>query len=114
MTEEERKQSMMVWIYPSFVAAISPNSTVYMSITPTGNEELQTRWGVAAREELFGDGEARARYEFAQSFNAEDKARLIDMQHGLRSRFATRGPLAPADYEGTIWDFYHYMANKLA
>lgn len=113
MTEEERNQSMMVWIYPSFVAAFSPNSTVFMSVTPTGPTELQTRWGVAARPELFDDGEADARYEFAQSFNAEDKARLIDVQRGLQSRFAARGPLAPADYEGTVWDFYQYMASRL-
>jgi len=96
MTNEERNQSMMVWIYPSFVAAVSPNSTVYMSITPAGAEALQTRWGVAAREELFdteGEGDAKARYEFAASFNAEDKARLIDMQRGLHSRFSGQGPM---------------------
>lgn len=114
MTEEERNLSMMVWIYPGFVAAISPNSCVYMSITPTTETDLQTRWGVISRPELFADGEAMKRYEFAQSFNAEDKSRLLDMQRGLSSRFATQGPLAPADYEGTIWDFYHYMARMLA
>ncbi len=114
MTDEERAQSMMVWIYPSFVAAVSPNSAVFMSITPTAAVELQTRWGVAARTELFENDEAAARYDFAKSFNAEDKERLIDMQYGLQSRFATRGPLAPPDYEGTIWDFYHYMAETLA
>ena len=113
MTEEERTQSMMVWIYPSFVIACSPNSTVYMSVTPTGATSLQTRWGVIARKELFDSDEAMARYTFAASFNAEDKARLISMQHGLESRYTTRSPLAPPDYEGTIWDFYRYTAAKL-
>jgi len=77
MTEEERAQSMMVWIYPGFVAAISPNSAVYMSITPTGSTQLQTRWDVIAREEVFEDGEASERIEFARSFNAEDRERLL-------------------------------------
>ena len=112
-TEEERTQSMMVWIYPSFVAAISPNSAVYMSITPTGSESLQTRWGTIAREELFESGDATTRMEFAHAFNDEDRARLLDLQKGLRSRFAARGFLAPPDLEGTIWDFYHYVAEKL-
>ena len=112
MTEAERAQSMMVWIYPSFVAAVSPNSAVWMSIVPEGAEALCTRWGVVVREEL-DDDEARARFEFAQSFNAEDRARLLEVQKGLRSRFATRGHLAPPDYEGTVVDFYRYMAGRL-
>jgi len=76
MTEEERSLSMMVWIYPGFVAAISPNSAVYMSITPTGATQLQTRWDVIARDEVFDSGEAQERLAFARSFNMEDRARL--------------------------------------
>jgi len=113
MTKEERALSMMVWIYPGFVAAISPNSCVYMSITPIGATELQTRWDVIARDATFESGEAEKRMEFARSFNQEDRERLLDVQKGLSSRFATRGFLAPPDYEGTVWDFYHYVAGKL-
>ncbi|MEL6478492.1 MAG: aromatic ring-hydroxylating dioxygenase subunit alpha [Pseudomonadota bacterium] len=113
MTEEECRLSMMVWIYPGFVAAISPNSSVYMSLTPAGPEAVTTRWGVIGRESTFEAGEADARLAFAAAFNAEDKARLLDMQKGLASRFATGGPLAPPDYEGTIWDFYGYLARCL-
>jgi len=114
MTEDEKKSSMMVWIYPSFVAAISPNSAVYMSITPTGPEELKTQWGVVAREAVFDSGEADERFAFARAFNAEDRARLLDVQRGLRSSNYQRGFLAPEDFEGCVWDFYHFMADKLA
>lgn len=113
MSDEQRCMSMMVWIYPGFVAAISPNSAVYMSLTPTAAEEVQTRWGVIAREELFEQGTAMDRWDFAASFNAEDKVRLISLQHGLNSHYATRGVLAPDDYEGCTWDFYHYLAGRL-
>ncbi len=113
MTAEECSLSMMVWIYPGFVAAISPNSAVYMSITPTGPASLQTRWDVIAREAVFEADEAQERLEFARAFNKEDRERLLDVQRGLASRFATRGFLAPPDYEGTVWDFYHYMADRL-
>jgi len=114
MTIEERSLSMMVWVYPGFVAAISPNSAVYMSITPTGATQLQTRWDVIARDSVFESGESQERLEFARSFNKEDRERLLDVQKGLASRFATRGYLAPPDLEGTVWDFYHYMAKNLA
>jgi phenylpropionate dioxygenase-like ring-hydroxylating dioxygenase large terminal subunit len=113
MTDEERTQSMMIWIYPGFVAAISPNSSVFMSITPDGAESLQTRWGIVAREEVFDAEEAQERIDFARAFNHEDRERLLDVQRGLRSRYASRGFLAPPDYEGTVWDFYHYLAGKL-
>ena len=113
MTPEECNQSMMVWIYPSFVAAISPNSSVYMCITPDGPVSLQTRWGVIARNEVFESGEASQRLAFARAFNSEDRDRLLDVQKGLGSRFATRGFLAPPDYEGTVWDFYSYLAGKM-
>ena len=113
-TELERNQSMVIWIYPGFVAAFSPNSTVFMSITPTGPDSLQTRWGVAGHKDTFKDGEARSRYDFADSFNVEDKARLIDVNKGLSTtRYSGRGHLSPVDYEGTIWDFYHYVAERL-
>lgn len=112
MTEEEKSLSMMVWIYPSFVAAISPNSAVYMSVTPLSSRKLQTRWGVIARQALFDSGEAQQRFEFAKAFNAEDKARLLDVQTGLKSRFAQRGYLAPPDYEGCVWDFYGYVSRN--
>ncbi|MFK7859592.1 MAG: aromatic ring-hydroxylating dioxygenase subunit alpha [Granulosicoccus sp.] len=114
MTPEEKSLSMMVWIYPSFVAAISPNSAVYMSITPLSSRKLQTRWAVIAREELFVNGEAAERFEFAKSFNAEDRARLLDVQKGLKSRYAQRGYLAPPDFEGTVWDFYGYISKQLS
>ena len=113
MSDEQRNMSMMVWIYPGFVAAISPNSAVYMSLTPTGAQDVQTRWGVIAREELFEQGTAGDRWDFAASFNAEDKVRLVSLQHGLNSSVAIRGVLAPEDYEGCTWDFYHYMAGRL-
>lgn len=113
MTTEEQRMSMMVWIYPGFVAAISPNSAVYMSLTPTSVCEVQTRWGVIARQSLHETGDAMERYEFAARFNEEDKARLVDVQRGLHSRFAAAGPLAPPDYEGCSSDFYNYMASRL-
>ena len=113
MTEEQHRMSMMVWIYPGFVAAISPNSAVFMSITPTEAQAVQTRWGVVAREELFEAGTAMDRWDFADSFNAEDKVRLTSLQHGLNSQFATAGPLGPVDLEGCTWDFYQYLAQRL-
>jgi len=113
MTDAQKRMSMMVWIYPSFVAAISPNSSVYMALSPTGVNEVQSRWGVTGRDALFEQGIEQQYHQFAASFNAEDKARLIQLQHGLHSRYATPGPLAGEDLEGCSWDFFGYVAGRL-
>ncbi len=44
---------------------------------------------------------------------AEDKVQLANLQRGLQSRFYQTAPLAPSDYEGTVWDFYQYMARTI-
>jgi len=113
MSEEECRKSQMIWVYPGFVVAMSPNSAVYMSITPTGPTDLKVRWDVIAREATFESDEAQNRYDFAASFNAEDRDRLLDVQKGMSSRYAKRGYLAPIDLEGTVWDFYKFMSRKL-
>jgi hypothetical protein len=35
------------------------------------------------------------------------------VQQGLKSRHYHGGPLAPADFEGTVWDFHQYIALRL-
>lgn len=44
---------------------------------------------------------------------AEDKEQLEGVQKGMKSRSFHGGPLAPPDFEGTIWDFTKYIAAKL-
>ncbi|MEM9140378.1 MAG: aromatic ring-hydroxylating dioxygenase subunit alpha [Pseudomonadota bacterium] len=112
MTPDEARVSMMFWIYPSFVVGLGPNSATYMAILPDGPDRVSVRWDNIYRPGMSQEG-AQHRYDFAASFNAEDKERLEDMQIGLHSRYATGGPLAPEDFEGTIWDFYGWMAKRL-
>ena len=112
MTPEECRVSMMVWVYPGFVMGLGPNSVTYMALLPDGPDRVRVRWDNCYRDGMTREG-AQHRWDFAASFNAEDKVRLEDMQKGLHSRWATGGPLAPADFEGTIWDFYHWIAPRL-
>lgn len=44
---------------------------------------------------------------------AEDKVQLVNLGRGLKSRRYQPGPLGPPDVEGTVWDFYRYMARRL-
>jgi hypothetical protein len=44
---------------------------------------------------------------------AEDKAILVNLMTGLHSARHQRGPLAPADFEGPVLDFYRYCSRRL-
>ena len=52
--------------------------------------------------------------DLCKAFNLEDKEKLETLQIAQNTRYYQSGPLAPADLEGTIWDFLNYMAGKLA
>ncbi|HEY2110922.1 MAG TPA: hypothetical protein VGH25_04245, partial [Dongiaceae bacterium] len=44
---------------------------------------------------------------------AEDKAVLVNLAVGLKSRHYRTGPLGPEDCEGPIWDFYNYVNRRM-
>ena len=47
------------------------------------------------------------------SINAEDRSKLETLQRGLKSSFYSPGPLAPENFEGTLRDFYGFMARRI-
>jgi hypothetical protein len=44
---------------------------------------------------------------------AEDKRALAGVMRGLASSRHQAGPLAPADFEGPVLDFYRYCGRRL-
>ena len=48
-----------------------------------------------------------------QKTMAEDKAVLVNLALGLKSRHYQTGPLGPVDCEGPIWDFYSYVNRRM-
>jgi hypothetical protein len=114
LTPAERRYSVLFCVFPSFVVAYAPNMTLYMCLRPQAVDRVAIRWGVAS---TIADRESpvvRDYVALCNEFNAEDRQNLETLQRGLRSRYYAPGPLAPGDFEGTIWDFHGYMASRLA
>ncbi len=114
LTEQERGSSLLFSIFPNLVLAIGPSTALYLCIFAETPDSLRIRWGLLAHPGEEGEAAAREYEPLVRAFNAEDKTTLETLQTGLGSRHFQTGPLAPADYEGTIWDFYLYMAGRLA
>ena len=113
LTEEERRQSPMFWVAPNHVVGLATNNCVYMSLLPDGPDGVRIKWGVLSTAEA--DSKPAQDYvALCHEFNAEDKLKLETLQIGLKSAHFTPGLLAGDDLEGTIWDIYQFMAERLA
>lgn len=112
LTEDEKRQSLLFCIYPSFVATTAPNCTLFMCLRPDDAGKVALRWGVIGHEDDLKAEGVQTYIDIAHAFNAEDREKLETLQKGLKSRFYEPGYLGPEDLEGTIKDFYGYLAKR--
>lgn len=116
LTDEEKRRSLMLGIAPSSVFGISGFKVTYNLIQPVSATRLRTKIGMigipAKTEEAKRAAEA-GRDLFTRTF-AEDETQLVNIMRGLQSRAYSPSVLARSDYEGTIWDFYNYMARNIS
>ena len=112
LTKEETRQSPMFCINPNHVIGLATNACVYMCLRPHGPYHVAIRWGVISTAKP-DDQSAIDYVKLCHEFNEEDKTKLETLQIGLKSRYLKTGYLAPADFEGVIWDMYQFMARRL-
>ncbi|MEM7111977.1 MAG: aromatic ring-hydroxylating dioxygenase subunit alpha [Chloroflexota bacterium] len=112
LTKEETRQSPMFCVNPNHVIGLATNACVYMCLRPMGPDHVGIRWGVISTAQP-EDQTAIDYVKLCHEFNEEDKTKLETLQKGLKTRYLKPGYLAPADFEGTIWDMYQFMARRL-
>ena len=113
LTEEERNNSPMFGIYPNLLVGMATNFTLFMIVRPAGPDQTRIRWGVTGQEDAPDTEAVKAYVDLCRSFNTEDKEKLEILQVALKTRTYHGGPLAPDDFEGTIWDFIQYIGRKI-
>jgi phenylpropionate dioxygenase-like ring-hydroxylating dioxygenase large terminal subunit len=114
LTEEERKRSTLFCLFPTQVASQAASLLVSFSLQPVAVDLIRVRWTMSTYGDDLTKDEIEQRVALWNEVNREDREKLEKMQKALGSRHAPSGPLAPKDYEGTIWDFYRYLARKAA
>ncbi|MCE2517909.1 MAG: aromatic ring-hydroxylating dioxygenase subunit alpha [Alphaproteobacteria bacterium] len=113
LTEKERRSSVLFTVYPNFLITVGPNCAVFLILLPEAAEEVNIKMGVLVQEGADDLPATRAYIELAHEFNAEDKATLEAMQKNTRTAHRPIAPLAPEQYEGTVWDFTRHVAQCL-
>ena len=113
LTEEERRNSLMFGVFPNLLVGLVSNVTLYMTLYPLDADRVGIKWGLAGTVADRNDAGVVRYRDLCMAFNAEDKVILEAVQKGLNSRFYDGGPLAPADFEGTIVEFHRYVASRV-
>ncbi len=113
LNEDEKRNSVMGCIYPCFLFGFAAHYTLYMMLRPVGAGKVALKWGVAGFLDDPDDPEVQKFVDLCHAFNAEDREKLDTQRRALHTQFYSTGPLAPADFEGTIWDFLQYIAGRL-
>lgn len=114
LTEEERRSDVFYCIYPSFVVGFCPHFTLYMCVRPLTVDTVAIRWGITGNARDPDSPVVKDYIQLTRDFSAEDRRELEALQRALHSRQYTPGPLAPDDFEGTIWDLIQYVADRCA
>ena len=114
MTEDEKNNSVMGSIFPNFLFGIASNFALFVCIRPVGVDQVALRWFVTGPHDDPDHKAVKEYVDLCKAFNTEDKEKLETLQKAQKTRYYKSGRLAPADYEGTIWDFLGYMASRLA
>ena len=113
MTEDEKNNSVMGSIFPNFLFGIASNFALFLSIRPVDIDHVGIRMFVTGPYEDPEHPAVKEYVDLCHGFNAEDKEKLETLQVAQKTQYYQPGPLAPADYEGTIWDFLNHIGSRL-
>jgi hypothetical protein len=113
LTDAEADNCVMFAIPPGLVSGCGGDYSSFICIQPETVDRVRAKLGLI----FYGDGWTEAEVEKATVlFNdtmAEDKSVLVGLMRGFAAKSYARGPLAPADFEGNVLDFYRYFSRRM-
>jgi phenylpropionate dioxygenase-like ring-hydroxylating dioxygenase large terminal subunit len=113
LTDYQRDNCVMFAIPPGLGVGSSSDYSSFICLQPETVDRVRAKIGLIFYGPDWPQNTVDWAVELFQKTMAEDKAILVSLAKGLKSRHYRPGPLAPKDYEGPITDFYAYMNRKL-
>ena len=113
LTDEEQQRSVMFAVPPLHVAGLAGHKMSYLYLQPEYAGTVRVQRGLAFSDPNISEHDFKNAVDLFEQTMAEDNNQLDRLQRGLQSLYLGTAPLAPANYEGNVWDFYHYLARKL-
>jgi len=112
LTPDARHRSTLFSVFPCQVVSIAAALLVSLSIRPLSVDSIEVKWTMSTYKSELDDEIVKQRIYLWEEVNREDREKLEIMQTSFRSVFATGGPLAETDYEGTVHDFLLWLARQ--
>jgi phenylpropionate dioxygenase-like ring-hydroxylating dioxygenase large terminal subunit len=107
-----RHRSTLFSAFPCQVVSVAASLLVALSIRPLAVDQIQVKWTMSAYGDELDEFTIDQRVALWQDVNREDREKLEIMQTALGSVHAHGGPLAGANYEGTVRDFLLWLARQ--
>lgn len=113
LTDAEAMNCVMMAVPPGLVSGCSGDYSSFICVQPEAIDRTRVKMGLL----FFGDTWKQSDVDHAvhlfHQYMGEDKDMLAAMVRGLNSRHYGKGPLSPADFEGTVLDFYRYYSRRM-
>jgi nitrite reductase/ring-hydroxylating ferredoxin subunit len=113
LTDAQIDNCVMFAVPPGLAVGCAGDYSSFLCIQPDRVGHVRVKMGLI----FFGTDWPQEKVDWAvglfQQTMAEDKAVLIRLMRGLNSHHHWPGPLAPADLEGPVLDFYRYIGSRL-
>ena len=112
LSTQQRHRSTLFAVFPLQVVSVAASLLVSLNIRPLTATTIKVRWSMSVYGDSLDGDTINQRIALWEDVNREDREKLEAMQLALKSVFATGGPLAEDDYEGTVRDFLIWLANQ--
>jgi phenylpropionate dioxygenase-like ring-hydroxylating dioxygenase large terminal subunit len=113
LSNSQLDDCVMLAVPPGLAVGCASDYSSFICIQPESIDRVRVKQGLI----FYGPDWPQATVDWAvdlfQKTMTEDKAVLVNLATGLKSRFYQTGPLGPADCEGPIWDFYGYVNRRM-
>ncbi|MDB5659251.1 MAG: hypothetical protein JWS10_1866 [Cypionkella sp.] len=114
LTDAEAMNCVMMAVPPGLVSGCSGDYSSFICVQPESVDKVRVRMGLMFYGPTWEQKDVDFAVDLFHQYMAEDKVVLANMVRGLKSRHYSRGPLAPADFEGPALDFYRYYSRRMS
>ena len=113
LTDAEAVNCVMFAIPPGLVSGCGGDYSSFICVQPETVDRVRVKMGLIFYGGDWPQDTVEAAITLFKDTMAEDKVMLSRLMRGMASKRHEAGPLAPADFEGTVLDFYRYCGRRL-
>jgi phenylpropionate dioxygenase-like ring-hydroxylating dioxygenase large terminal subunit len=114
LTDAEVDNCVMFAVPPGLISGCGGDYSSFICVQPESVDRVRAKMGLIFYGDTWPQEAIDRAVDLFNETMAEDKTILVGLMKGMAARDCARGPLAPADFEGNVLDFYRFYARRLA